>query len=102
MRSRGLRTKSKAKVRLKFATEERLLTVLNSLDPEVKTPTSHRARANLKKEFNFLVVTIEAEDTVALRASLNAYMRWINSIMNVLEVVKDSGPQRSTYALRKC
>ena len=88
MRSRGLRTKAKAKVRLKFPTEEQLLIVFNSLDPEARTSTSHRARTTLEKESSYLVVSIEAEDTVALRASLNAYMRWINSIMNVLEVAK--------------
>ncbi len=88
MKSGGSRTKAKAEVRLKFATEEQLQIVLNSLNPEAKTPTSHRARTTLKREYNFLVVTIEAEDTVALRASLNAYLRWINSILNVLEVVK--------------
>jgi len=87
-KSRGLRTKAKAKVRLKFPTEEQLLIVFNSLDPEARTSTSHRARTTLKKECNYLAVTIEAEDTVALRASLNAYMRWINSITNVLEVVR--------------
>jgi tRNA threonylcarbamoyladenosine modification (KEOPS) complex Pcc1 subunit len=75
-------------VRLRFATEGQLLIVLNSLDPEARTPTSHRARTTMEKECNYLVVSIEAKDTVALRASFNAYMRWINSIMNVLEVVR--------------
>ena len=75
-------------MRLNFPTEEQLLIVLNSLDPEARTSTSHRATTILEKEGNHLIVTIEAEDTVALRASLNAYMRWINSIVNVLEVAK--------------
>lgn len=88
MKSGGSRTIAKAKVRLKFATGEQLQIVFNSLNPEAKIPTSHRARTTLEKEYDFLLVNIEAEDTVALRASLNAYLRWINSILNVLEVVK--------------
>jgi tRNA threonylcarbamoyladenosine modification (KEOPS) complex Pcc1 subunit len=31
---------------------------------------------------------VEAKDTVALRATLNAFLRWINSVANVLEVLE--------------
>jgi len=34
------------------------------------------------------VLKVEARDTVALRAALNAYLRWINSMVNVLEVLE--------------
>jgi tRNA threonylcarbamoyladenosine modification (KEOPS) complex Pcc1 subunit len=42
----------------------------------------------LEKDGLFLLLTVEAKDTVALRATLNAYMRWINSTINVIDVVK--------------
>jgi tRNA threonylcarbamoyladenosine modification (KEOPS) complex Pcc1 subunit len=42
----------------------------------------------LEKDDNFLVLKVEARDTVALRAALNAYLRWINSTLNVLEVLE--------------
>jgi tRNA threonylcarbamoyladenosine modification (KEOPS) complex Pcc1 subunit len=58
------------------------------LAPEAKKPVTTRARTVLKKEGNFLVLKVEAEDTVALRAALNAYLRWVGSMMNVLEVVQ--------------
>jgi tRNA threonylcarbamoyladenosine modification (KEOPS) complex Pcc1 subunit len=41
----------------------------------------------LEKDGLFLVLAVEAEDTVALRSTLNAYLRWINSAMNVIHVV---------------
>ncbi|MGD0495627.1 MAG: KEOPS complex subunit Pcc1 [Candidatus Bathyarchaeia archaeon] len=80
--------KTRATVRLKFSSEEKLQTVLNSLKPEAKNPATTRARTLLKQEDRSLVLSVEADDTVALRASLNAYLRWINSILNVLEVLE--------------
>lgn len=80
--------KTKANVRLKFSSEKKLQTVLNSLKPEVNSPATTRARTLLRMEDQTLVLRVEADDTVALRASLNAYLRWINSILNVLEVLE--------------
>jgi tRNA threonylcarbamoyladenosine modification (KEOPS) complex Pcc1 subunit len=42
----------------------------------------------LEREGDFLVLKVEAKDTVALRAALNAYLRWIGSTVKVLEVVE--------------
>jgi tRNA threonylcarbamoyladenosine modification (KEOPS) complex Pcc1 subunit len=35
-------------------------------------------------------MTVEAEDTIALRSTLNAYLRWINSAVNVINLVEQS------------
>ena len=75
-------------VRLKFPSEKGLEIVFKALKPEVDKPATTRSRAKLVKEDNFLVLKVEAEDTVALRAALNAYLRWINSALNVLEVLE--------------
>jgi tRNA threonylcarbamoyladenosine modification (KEOPS) complex Pcc1 subunit len=40
------------------------------------------------KEGEYLILKIEAKDTVALRAALNAYLRWINSILNVFQTLE--------------
>jgi tRNA threonylcarbamoyladenosine modification (KEOPS) complex Pcc1 subunit len=34
-----------------------------------------------------LVLPVEAEEAVALRASLNAYLRWINSTIRLISTV---------------
>jgi len=80
--------KEKAIVRLKFPSEKHLEIVFKALEPEVKKPTTMRSRTSLEKDGTFLVLKVEARDTVALRAALNAYLRWINSTMNVLEVLE--------------
>jgi tRNA threonylcarbamoyladenosine modification (KEOPS) complex Pcc1 subunit len=80
--------KAKASVRLRFSSEKQLTTLLNALAPEANRPVNLRARAALDREGNFLVLKVEAKDTVALRAALNAYLRWIGSAVKVLEVVE--------------
>ncbi len=61
---------------------------MDSLKPEIEHPYTVRSGANLKKEGIFLILEIEAEDTVALRALLNAHIRLINSMLNVLDVLR--------------
>ena len=82
--------KTKASVRLRFSSEKQLATLLNALAPEANAPVSRRTRAVLEKEGKFLVLKVEADDTVALRAALNAYLRWIGSTVKVLEVVEQA------------
>jgi KEOPS complex subunit Pcc1 len=80
--------KATATVRLKISSEKKLEAILRSLQPEVKSPTGTRSRASLAKEGDLLLLKVQAKDTVALRAGLNAYLRWIKSILNVLQVLE--------------
>lgn len=80
--------KATAIVRQKFPSEKRLEIVFKALKPEVEKSVTMRSRAKLEKDDNFLVLKVEARDAVALRAALNAYLRWINSTLNVLEVLE--------------
>jgi tRNA threonylcarbamoyladenosine modification (KEOPS) complex Pcc1 subunit len=80
--------KAKGVVRLKFPSERHSEIVFKALEPEVKKPATVRSRAMLKKDEASLTLSVEAGDTVALRAALNAYLRWISSVMSVLEVLE--------------
>ena len=80
-------TIAKATIRLKSTNEKQLTTLLNALTPEVNASSTRRANVKLEKDGSFLVLTVEAEDTVALRATLNAYLHWINSTINIIEAV---------------
>jgi tRNA threonylcarbamoyladenosine modification (KEOPS) complex Pcc1 subunit len=82
--------KAKATVRLLFSSEKHLTTLLTALAPEADAPVTRRAKAILEKEGTFLVLKVEADDTVALRATLNAYLRWIGSTVKVLEVIEQT------------
>jgi tRNA threonylcarbamoyladenosine modification (KEOPS) complex Pcc1 subunit len=80
--------KAKAAVRLNFPTKKHLEIVFKSLKPEAKDAATTRSWTILERRGTFLTLKIEAKDTVALRAALNAYLRWINSVLNVLNVVE--------------
>jgi len=79
--------KASAIVRLEFPSKEFLEIVYRALVPEAAKPATTRSKAQLKIEDGFLVLVVEAKDTVALRAALNAYLRWISSLRSVLSVL---------------
>lgn len=80
--------KANAVLRLKFSSQRHLKIVSKALLPEVRKTPTMRSRAFLEKDDTFLILKIEAKDTVALRASVNAYLRWIDSMRNVLGVLE--------------
>jgi tRNA threonylcarbamoyladenosine modification (KEOPS) complex Pcc1 subunit len=83
-------TRAKATIRLKFASDRQLTALLDALMPEANAPVIRRANAKLEKDGSHLVLTIEAEDTVALRSTLNAYLRWIGLAINVMSLVEQA------------
>jgi tRNA threonylcarbamoyladenosine modification (KEOPS) complex Pcc1 subunit len=80
--------KAKATVRLRLSSEKQLRTLYEALAPEANRPVSVRIKAVLEREGDFAVLKVEAKDTIALRAALNAYLRWIGSTVKVLEAVE--------------
>lgn len=78
----------KYNMRLKISVLNRchLEVVFKALKPETRT-LAIRSRTTLGKEGRFLVLNIKAKDTVALRAASNAYLRWINSLISVLDAL---------------
>lgn len=82
--------KAKATVRLPFASKKRLDALVDALTPEVDKQLTTRSKVTLTTEGTFLVLAVEAQDTVALRAALNSYLRWINSAMNIFEAVENA------------
>jgi tRNA threonylcarbamoyladenosine modification (KEOPS) complex Pcc1 subunit len=79
---------AKAFMRLKFDSQKQLQTMLCALTPETQTMQTTRANVALQKDGVFLVLSVEAEDTIALRATLNAYLRWIQSTLNIIETIE--------------
>lgn len=82
--------KANAAVRFKFPSRRHLENIFKALEPEVRKPLTVRSRAILQKENDVLILKFEANDTVALRAAMNAYLRWISSMTNVLEVLENA------------
>ncbi|MGA2680371.1 MAG: KEOPS complex subunit Pcc1 [Candidatus Bathyarchaeia archaeon] len=81
--------RAKANIRLKIRSEEQLTTLLQALDPESKATVTRRAKVKLEKDGLFLALTVDAEDAVALRSTLNAYLRWIGTAINVIDLIAE-------------
>jgi tRNA threonylcarbamoyladenosine modification (KEOPS) complex Pcc1 subunit len=79
--------KAKATIRLKLPLTKEREAVKASLLPEVTKPGSSRAHVILTSENKYLVLTVDADDTIALRSTLNAYLRWISSTVKVVETL---------------
>ena len=65
-----------------------MTSLLEALAPETNRPVNVRAKVVLEREGDFVVLKVEARDTIALRAALNAYLRWIGSTVKVLKVIE--------------
>lgn len=83
---------AKVVMRLKFGSQKQVDTLFAALMPEAEAPPTHRSKVKLQKDDCILTLAVTAEDTVALRATLNAYLRWINSTLNVIGVVEKNQP----------
>ena len=81
--------RAEATVWLLFSSEKQLAAVAAALEPEIHRQVGVRSTAKVALEGQFLVLHAVAEDTVALRAALNAYLRWVNSAVSVLAAVEN-------------
>jgi tRNA threonylcarbamoyladenosine modification (KEOPS) complex Pcc1 subunit len=79
---------AKAAIRLKVFSDRQLKAMVTSLSPEVSKPRFDRARVTVESDKSFLVIKVEADDTVSLRSTLNAYLRWVNSMINVIQLLE--------------
>ncbi|MCS7114357.1 MAG: KEOPS complex subunit Pcc1 [Nitrososphaerota archaeon] len=80
--------RAKAILRIRASSKRISEIVCQSLLVEVKRPATTRSKADLKIKGNLMVLTVDAKDTVALRAALNAYLRWISSCIKLLHTIE--------------
>ena len=89
----NLRSKCSALVKLKFPSEKEARIFWEALKPETESPATPRSHVRIEQEGSLLILHFEANDTTALRASLNSYLSWLNLLKNVhetLEIESDS------------
>lgn len=61
--------------------------VEESLNPEAEHPISQRSNVEVEAKEGKLVISMEASDVTAMRATFNSYIRWVGAIMNVVDSV---------------
>ena len=68
--------KTAATVEFSFQDPREAEAVLQAIKPEEELPPSAKCKASIKRRKNVLCLQIEAEDTAALRAAVNSFIRW--------------------------
>ena len=58
-----------------------------ALIPEAESPSSERSRTEVRIQGNELVIETVASDTSALRSSLNSYLRWVQGIQDIVDIL---------------
>ena len=61
--------------------------IQESLSPEVEHSISERSNVVITSKNCDVSIFIEALDIVALRAAINSYLRWINTILDIVKTV---------------
>jgi|Deesub1362B_J571_1020462.scaffolds.fasta_scaffold16696_3 tRNA threonylcarbamoyladenosine modification (KEOPS) complex Pcc1 subunit len=73
-----------------FPVEENARIIFEALKPESCSQPTARSKVELSLKNDIIVLQIKAKDTTALRAAINAYLRWIYATQKVLEALKFS------------
>lgn len=68
--------RASARVEFEFRSVREAEAVQRALMPEEALPPSTRCRASVRRRKNVLCLRVDAEDTAALRAALNSFIRW--------------------------
>ena len=82
--------KASTVISLHFPSRKRLEIVLKALKPEIERHQfMRRSKVNVSSRQNSLILSFEAEDTSALRASINSYLRWIMLINDSFQTIEE-------------
>ena len=79
--------KVQAVVHLILSSERRSQIIFNAIKPETEIMLTSRSKVQINREGESLILIIEANDTSALRASMNSYLRFISLTKNVLDAI---------------
>jgi len=77
--------RASASVEFAFKSAREAGAVQRALRPEEALPASTRCRVSIRRRKNVLCLQIDAEDTAALRAALNSFIRWTIVARDVIE-----------------
>lgn len=79
---------AETQLEIEFDSQKEANIVLTALRPEISDLPSQRTSTEIESDHNTLKVTIKAQDSASLRASLNSYLRWIMLSRQILDLSK--------------
>ena len=75
--------KNECLIKLDFDNDFVAKLMFKALSPEASTVLFERVKVFLSLEGHYLLVELSASDTVALRAAINSWLRWISTLEKV-------------------
>jgi KEOPS complex subunit Pcc1 len=78
-----LAEKASAILKVNLPSERISETIQRALEPETKTSLTDRSRMKLSREGKTVTLVFKAEDTTALRASMNSYLNWLHLLLDL-------------------
>jgi len=82
--------KASTVITLNFPSKRHLEMVLKALKPEIERHQfMRRSKVNVSSKQNNLILNFKAEDTSALRAAINSYLRWIMLINDSFQAIEE-------------
>jgi len=80
---------AESEVTIEFDNERHIVAILEALKPELKAFERHRSRIKISRDRTTLKLRFSARDPVALRASLNLYLRSVLSWRRSAQVIEE-------------
>lgn len=77
-----------AVIEIEFEREEDLDVIFRSIEPEIKKKIP-KTEARLDREDRKMILRIESEDTISLRAACNSFLRWIDTARSLVDILAE-------------
>ena len=79
--------KSSATIQLVLPSDEASNMIFKALKPETRSSVAYRSRVKVSCQGRMVRLDFEAEDTTALRASVNSYLSWLRLLSDLYGVL---------------
>lgn len=83
--------KAHATIQINLKSIANIKGLFQALKPETKVPETSKSKVKINVEGKNLMLKFETVDSTSLRASISSYLRWIQAIQyvyNIVEVLK--------------
>lgn len=74
-----------AEIEFDFGSRRKVIAAMNSVRPELLLPESSRCKVSLTHRKTVLCLRVEAQDTAALRAAVNSFIRLVKVAKDMIE-----------------
>lgn len=78
-----------ASIRITFPSANEAEIIRKSIEPETAATLRYRSKVKVFRDGESILLKFEAKDTTALRASINSYLSWLISLVNIYNFLEN-------------